>query len=187
MKDKVSRALVLGAAVLVGAIGGRVFGSVGSNATGRVGEAVADLVGFPLHDLRNDRLRHDAIRAEANRIMELQRVAIATTDKPIWDPEIVGEDFGVRSFAYTWGKSSSVQPEKRQIVWRWTAVVDHKDGWYPERCAASLGTLAPYWMEGILLKRPGTVRCSWDLATKLNLFQLNRVVSIKHGEDPPPR
>jgi hypothetical protein len=161
------RCLVLALAMLTGAFGGYLFGFAGSHVAARSGEAVADLF-HPVTALRAQRVRRDAIRAEVRRLVELQRGHLAATGEfAATDAIPAGPSFDIRWYADMWGRQTAIG-EKRVVGWRWMASVSHNDSAYPEMCATTLGTLAPYWVEGILISRPGQIRCSWDLSTMIN-------------------
>lgn len=166
MSQQTSRVLVLAIAVSAGAIGGYLFGFVAGHYATRTGEAAADLI-IPMEDYRSKRLRRQAIREELTRLRNLQETIFSETGHYASVDELeVAPMFILRA---------RVQPETitvrepRRRAEAWMATLSHDKSPVGETCAVVLGT-DRWYAPGVPLKRAGSVRCSWDLATKLNRF-----------------
>ena len=158
-------ALLAGAAVCV-ALG---IGFAAGRATGvsgpRVGEAASDLL-VPAADGLRTRDRREAIRAETAALRDRQQEAYAVDsvftplDIQRGEHVFVVEDRVDDFFRYNYGKDDT----------SWMAVVRHRDSPIGEVCAVSLNR-EPAYLGGVPLPRAGQVRCSWDLATRLNRWR----------------
>lgn len=168
MTETTRRALTLTAAVAAGAFGGWIFGFAGARTVTRGGEAAADAL-IPVEDLRIDRIRRQALRAELRRIVGLQEEALAETGSFLPTREALGErpDFHLRSFErpVAWGvREGALRPVG------WVGWLTHDAGPVGEACAVSLAA-EPAYAAGIPLPRAGRIRCSWDPATRINRFR----------------
>jgi len=160
------RALVaVGVAVLISLGVGYGAGRASGLSGARVGEAASDAL-VPVSDGMRTRSRRESIRSETRALATRQLEAYARdsvfTDLGIerGDHLFVVEDRVDDFFRYNHGRHDTA----------WMAVVRHRDSPIGEVCAVALNR-EPAYLGGIPLRREGRVRCSWDLATRINRWR----------------
>ena len=165
MNVNLARTLPLVAAALAGAAGGYLLGFGGGRAAARTSEAAADLL-VPVLDFRVTRVRREAIRSELRDMM--QRQLASQADSGVFLPDRLLADgsagFVLHTFTHTYGPT--VLGGRGSTV-GWIATLSHERSPAREACSVALGVDRAY-AGGIPLRGPGKVRCSWDLATRLN-------------------
>ena len=157
MRDERKRALfVWGALVVTGFVGGYYLGFVPTQFISQAGDAAGDLL-VPADDFRGQRLRREAIRSELQRVTDFQvRFRAETGDYAPTEAIPVGPEGFVLSASWS-----------PLFSYSWMGEVRHTASPNGEVCAVALGT-EPAYLAGIPLKRAGRIRCSWDLATRIN-------------------
>jgi hypothetical protein len=133
-----------------------VFGPGSGRSTARMVEAAQDLL-VPVEDMRRDRIRRDALRRKTEQIAEFQTAFASANGR-----YARGDGLGVPTDGYhiEWTNSDYISAG-------WVASVSHDQSPRGEVCAVSMGR-EPAYAAGIPLLRMGRVRCSWDLATRIN-------------------
>ena len=152
MSEAGLRTLLIGLTVVTAAVGGYVFGVGSGRSAERTIEAAQDLV-IPVDDMRRDRIRRDAMRELAGEIAEFQAA------------------FHRANGRYARGDSLGVSTHGYYVEWQngggFVISIMQEKGPYGEACAVAVGR-EPAYAAGIPLRRAGRVRCSWDLATRIN-------------------
>lgn len=167
MRGLGSKLLPIVVAAVAGGVGGYFFGFAGARSATRTTEAATDLL-VPAQDFRNERVRRDAIRAELRRLAGIQ-VAFMADSGRVADDNIVlagSEGFILHSLMR---RRQRTALQGRKTEEGWIATLSHEESPAGERCAVALG-VEPAYGGGIPLRRAGRIRCSWDLATRLNLL-----------------
>jgi hypothetical protein len=165
MSDRGVRIAIVAASLIGGAIGGYYFGFAAGRSAARTVEAAQDLL-VPVDDMRRDRVRRESTRGLLWAISRAQAAAFAASEAflPLEGFTFDRDAFIVEVHADTscrWVLDHCLQDQ------RWMAVAHHVDAPHGEACAVALN-VEPAHAAGIPLKREGRVRCSWDLATRLN-------------------
>ena len=156
MSERSLAVLVAVVAVVTAAVGGYVFGLDSGRSTARTVEAAQDLI-VPVEDVRRDRIRRDAIRQKTVEIADYQSA------------------FGRVNGRYARGDALGIPTDGYHLEWTysddlaagWVASVKHDESPHGEACAVAIGR-EPAHAAGIPLLRMGRVRCTWDLATRIN-------------------
>lgn len=157
--------LLLGAAVAVSLGLGYGAGRASGLSAARIGEATSDVL-VPASDGLRTRNRRASIRSETLDLAARQLEAYARdsvfTELGLerGDHIFVVEDRVGHVFRYNHRRHESV----------WMAVVRHRDSPIGEVCAVALNR-EPAYLGGVPLPREGRVRCSWDLATRINRWR----------------
>jgi hypothetical protein len=158
--------LIVTAAIIGAAAGGYYFGAMPSRNAMRSVEAAQDLL-VPVDDMRRTRIRREAIRRTLVEIVVQQESAFAGSKRYL-DRDSLSYDhdaFVLEAYETTY---CSYRPDDRCLMeGHWLAVARHAASPIGEICAVALN-VEPAYIGGIRLKRQGRIRCSWDLATRLN-------------------
>ena len=154
-------ALVVLSAAVFGA-GGYAFGLASGGSAIRAYEVVQDLV-TPADNLRRDRVRRDGIRQVTRELAEFQSRFYAERGRYAgWDSIPMVTD------GYALDKRALVEAWRPPEQWTfWGVIVRDEEVPRGEHCAVLLGK-EPAYVGGVVLRRAGRVRCSWDLATRIN-------------------
>lgn len=165
MRERLVAVWILVASVIGAAVGGYYFGFASGRSASRTAEAAHDLL-VPVDDMRRDRLRRESTRSLITSIARTQAAAFASTQTFLAIEEIA---FDRDAFIVELHRDASCRtaPDRCIMRERLVAVVRHREAPYGEACAVALN-IEPAHAVGIPLKREGRVRCSWDLATRLN-------------------
>jgi hypothetical protein len=165
MIDRRASILMVGACLLGGAIGGYYFGLASGRSASRSFEAAQDIL-VPVDDIRRDRIRRESIRAMLAEVTEAQANAYAISKTFLEAPESLfdREAYVLETYSQT---SCPYSPDGCVMEERWIGVARHRTSPIGEVCAVALNT-EPAHVAGIPLKREGRIRCSWDLATRIN-------------------
>jgi hypothetical protein len=157
MSERALRILLVAMAALMAGIGGYVFGFASGRSAERTLEAAQDLI-VPAEDVRRERIRRDGIRSMTQQVAGLQSRSH-------------DEGAGLVTLDSLPLQTDGYVLEETTDYWRSYSVVVVRDMRSPhgEVCAVSLNR-EPAYAAGILLRRAGRVRCSWDLATRVNLW-----------------
>lgn len=163
MSERNLRIVLVAITLVVGSVGGYLFGFATARSAERSLEAVHDLL-VPVDDLRRERVRRDGIRGLTATVADLQSDFFEANERYASLDSIP---------VATEGYVLEVHPHPGWYGYRlgndiyWSVVVRHLESPHGEVCAVALDR-EPVYTAGILLKREGRVRCSWDLATRLN-------------------
>jgi hypothetical protein len=166
MTNKTFLILVVATAINGAAIGGYYFGAMPARHASRSLEAAQDML-VPVDDMRRTRVSREAIRATLAEIVSQQESAFAGSKRylPRDSLSYDHDAFVLEAHETTY---CSYRPDDRCLLeGRWLAVARHAGSPSGEICAVSLN-VEPAYVSGIRLKRQGRIRCSWDLATRLN-------------------
>ncbi len=165
MSERTKHILVLATTVVMAGVGGYYFGFTAGRGAFRGVEAAEDLL-VPLDDVRRTRIRREGIRGMLQRLAEVQVAAHSSTQQYLPLAELASDTVGYLVEEYT---SQFCLPGLGgcQPDYTWMAVA--RQTWSPvgEVCAVALN-IEPAYVGGVPLKRQGTIRCSWDLATRIN-------------------
>jgi hypothetical protein len=160
--------LLIAAAVVLGAAGGGYYaGAASARSAVRSIETAQDLL-VPADDMRRTRVRREAIREMLKGLARSQEEALVNRGAYLTAQELA---FDRGAFILESGENDrcSWRPDGCATVVRWMGVGRHVASPIGEVCAVALN-VEPAYLSGIPLRRMGRVRCSWDLATKLNLL-----------------
>jgi hypothetical protein len=162
VSERTLRVLLVVLSVAVGGVGGYVYG-FGSGRTAVRGYEVAQDLVTPANDLRSDRMRRDGVRRVTRELAEFQARFHAERGRYAgWD------SIPVPTNGYTLDKRALVIDWRPPEQWQyWGTIVRDERIPRGEHCAVILGK-EPAYVGGIVLRRSGRVRCSWDLATRIN-------------------
>ena len=165
MTENATRLLILAASVLGAAAGGYYFGAASSRSALRSMEAAEDLL-VPVDDVRRTRVRREGIRGMLVALAEAQTAAHAAEGEYLPLEALASDTVGY--LVETYG-SQFCPPSLNGCHPDYTWMAVARERWSPigEVCAVALN-IEPAHVSGIPLKRQGRVRCSWDLATRLN-------------------
>lgn len=135
------------------------------HATEQVTDVAMDLLA-PATDFRAQQARREALRGELERVAAFQlrhHDAHGQLARPDSVPGL-GDPFRLHLERYTPARryQDAQGPGPQQAAW-----MTHLESPEGEFCAVTFGT-EPGEILGVPLKRRGEVRCSWDLATKVN-------------------
>lgn len=161
------KGLVIGASIILGAIGGYYAGFASARSASRSVEAAQDLLD-PAAGYRDQRIRREGIRSELRTIMERQARSydehgtFVAMDSIPWDTERYLVEVVERPFV-SW-------PRDQWDV-SWMAVARHEASPIGEVCAVAVN-VEPAYLAGVPLRRAGRVRCSWDFSTWLNRLMM---------------
>ena len=159
-------AIVAASFVGVG-LGAYYLGFAQSRSASRSLEAAEDLL-VPVDDLRRTRVRREGIRDKLERLMERQTAGHVplTPYLPLdsMAADTVGYIVEVVETGFCPQTTGGCTPD-----YQWMAIARDRESAIGERCAVALNR-EPTYLAGIPLKREGRVRCSWDLATRINRF-----------------
>lgn len=152
-------------AAAAGALGGYYLGFSGARTTVRTSELASDLL-VPATDYRDQRVRREAIRSELKRLMLLQAQSLAESGAYLTTDALLraSDGFLLRSSTRLYTPTAL---EGRRTEAGWVATLSHQESPDREACSVALGVDRAY-AGGIPLRRPGRVRCSWDISTRLN-------------------
>jgi len=164
MSDGTLRTLLIGTAVLVTGLGGYAFGFFTGRSGVRAMEAAQDL-SVPIEDVRNDRIRRDEMRRAAEEVATRQADAYAADGRFMTLDEVAPaqDELELDGMSDYFGSY-------------WVGIVRHRQGPHGELCAVALNR-EPVYVGGVILRRAGRVRCSWDLATRLNRWVVRSPVT----------
>lgn len=165
MTDRTRNIVVIATVVGIAAFGGYYFGFTAGRSAFRSVEAAEDLL-VPLDDARRTRIRREGIRRMLERLAEAQTAAHAASQQYLPLADLAGDTVGYMVDAYTTQfcppSMGGCHPD-----YTWMAVA--RQTWSPigEVCAVALN-IEPAYVGGVPLERQGKIRCSWDLATRIN-------------------
>jgi hypothetical protein len=158
--------MIVAAATVGGAAGGYYFGSMPSRNAMRSVEAAQDLL-VPVEDMKLTRVRRESIRGTLQEIVAQQQSAFAGSKRYLHRDSLSydHDTFILEAYETTY---CTYRPDDRCLMeGHWFAIARHADSPTGEMCAVALN-VEPAYLGGIRLKRQGRIRCSWDLATRLN-------------------
>ena len=165
MTPRSARILVVAASLTGAAIGGYYFGFAAGRSASRTVDAAQDLL-VPVDDVRRDRIRRESMRAMLEEVTDAQQRAFAAS-KSFLPLEELAFDREAHILEVYSQSSCGYAPDGCFELEHWMAVAHHRSSPFGEACAVALH-VEPAHVAGIPLKREGRVRCSWDLATRLN-------------------
>lgn len=141
--------------VLGGAAGGYALSAPPTGPFERTSEAIGDLA-VPVVDAVGRRAAAEGLRAETERFLEAQEAFLRQEGRVRQPEEVPRQERGFRILYHAPAPGS------------WLAQVRYADA-FPGgvSCAVVVGRV-PSYVGGIALRRSGQVRCSHDLATRLN-------------------
>ena len=148
----------LGAAalMLLGGVGGRLLDLPTTDAFDRTAEAVGDLA-VPAARALDARDGAERLRAELEDFLETQERHVREHGRPLQLADVPMEADGIATVYQVEGSGAWWVAEMR---------LARASSGGPS-CAAAVGRV-PLYVGGIVLRREGEVRCSGDLATRLN-------------------
>lgn len=154
---------VLGACLLSALVGGYLFGFAPANVGMQGVAAVMDVV-TPARRFRERRLDRQRLRSQLVRVVEIQAASLDASGDfvDMRDVSDVPDDL---AFNVVWQRRTPPPRQARPPRW----VADAHSTLLPrgDVCAVILNH-EPGYAGGIPLKQAGRVRCSWDLATRIN-------------------
>jgi len=166
LKDRRTPIVILSAILASGVAGALLLGPDPRRPAAQVVGAAQDAL-VPVAVMHDERTRHDAIRSELSRLASLQLAAIEDEGEPIGFEDLPGipERFRLQVIDGAPLTAGIVRTDRSPP--RWIGVLTHDESPPGEACAVSINT-EPAYASGIVLRRSGRIRCSWDLATRLN-------------------
>ena len=156
MSERTLRVIVVAMSVSLVGAGGYLLGFIVGRGEIRAFEVAEDLVS-PAADRRRVQVRRDGVRQVTSELAEFQ--ARHYGEHGEWADR---ESVPVVTEGYT--TTTLASPYRTSF---WGVVVRDEDVPRGEHCAVMLGR-KPAYVGGIVLRREGRVRCSWDLATRIN-------------------
>jgi hypothetical protein len=161
-----TRLLVLAASLIGGAVTSYYFGFDSVRNATRTMEAGQDVLA-PVDDVRRTRIRRESIRTMLAEVATEQATRHAAT---LSFPTLTNIAFDREKYVLeTYASTVCPRPHGAGCLREeaWMAVARHKTSPMGEVCAVALN-VEPAYVSGIVLKREGRIRCSWDVATRIN-------------------